>query len=300
MEEQSERVRVFVRIRPELESDHLSSPSKNIKLNASGSWSRANTGTVCVSAVDDKTVRLIPPDGVYGARKSVSAIDDKHFTFDNIFRETATQEDVYELVAENVIAAVRGYNSTIFAYGTTGSGKSYTMTGNTAAPGVIPRAITEIFKEIDRVASQDNDVYFLVRLSYVELYNDKFRNLLEHVSKTMTEKAKHAQPPTNATPNISNFFSTMDDAETSFYDSQFGPSFAAARTNPAYQIKQHPGLAQRNEKIEVRENATMGSYLSGQNLRIPVTNAIDAYKYVSIGNKLRAVGATNCNETSSR
>jgi hypothetical protein len=69
----------------------------------------------------------------------------------------------------------RGYNATIFALGCTGSGKTFTMTGTNQSPGIIPRAISEIFSIIEQTAAQEKDVFFYVRLSFVELYNNNFR-----------------------------------------------------------------------------------------------------------------------------
>jgi hypothetical protein len=141
--------------------------------------------------VDEKTLRITPPDGPLGLRKSVSAVDDKIFSFDKVFPQECTQELIYQSVSTHVKATVRGYNTTIFAYGSTGSGKSYSMTGNSSAPGIIPRAISEIFSIIEATAAQENDVFFYVRLSYVELYNNNFRNLLEFASKELALKEKN-------------------------------------------------------------------------------------------------------------
>ena len=57
------------------------------------------------------------------------------------------------------------------------------MTGERSAPGVIPRVITDIFNLIKTNTAADADVHFLVRMSYVDLYNNNFRNLLEFASK---------------------------------------------------------------------------------------------------------------------
>lgn len=108
-------MRVFVRIRPEFENDVPQ---------------RSN----CISTIDGKTLKIMPPDGVFGARKSVSAMDDKLYNYDRIFPGSCSQEDIYECVSDHVLETINGYNTTIFAYGATGSGKSYTMTGNKAAP----------------------------------------------------------------------------------------------------------------------------------------------------------------------
>ena len=61
-------------------------------------------------------------------------MDDKLYSFDRIFPQNSTQEEIYDCVSDHVVETVNGYNTTIFAYGATGSGKSFTMTGNKVAP----------------------------------------------------------------------------------------------------------------------------------------------------------------------
>ena len=244
---------VFVRIRPE--SSNLRSVRNGVvdrkpatvisRLNVSPKRSLSQDGgtpTKCASLVDETTIRIIPPDGALGTRKSVSAVDDKIFTFDKVFAEECSQEDIYQSISAHVKATVRGYNTTIFAYGSTGSGKSYTMTGNSTAPGIIPRAISEIFSIIEATAAQESDVFFYVRLSYVELYNNNFRNLLEFASKELSVKEKGK---------------TADDDEDNL--------------RPDSPSKLHPGLTQRTDKIEVRESQSAGVFLAGPSLRIPVS-----------------------------
>lgn len=68
----------------------------------------------------------------------------------------------------------------MFAYGHTGSGKTHTMTGDNVQPGVTPRAVRELFAAIEH-ATRTKDAVFLVHVSYVELYNNQFRNLLDDV-----------------------------------------------------------------------------------------------------------------------
>ena len=86
---------------------------------------------------------------------------------------------MYHSVLPLVQSAVRGYNATVFAYGNTGSGKTHTMMGSPAMPGITPRAVRDIFSMIQTTAARNSDTIFLVRMSYVELYNNTFRNLLE-------------------------------------------------------------------------------------------------------------------------
>jgi hypothetical protein len=123
MEDNSEPVQVFVRIRPEFD-ENLGSTTP-IKLNSSGSWPaigkllhspQSQHLNSCVTITDAKTLRITPPDEIYGSRKSVPSMDDKIYTFDRVFPDTSSQEEIYDSVAENVLAAVNGYNTTIFAY----------------------------------------------------------------------------------------------------------------------------------------------------------------------------------------
>uniref|UniRef100_H3CU70 Kinesin-like protein n=1 Tax=Tetraodon nigroviridis TaxID=99883 RepID=H3CU70_TETNG len=103
----------------------------------------------------------------------------KTFTFDTVFGPDSKQLDVYNLTARPIIESVlEGYNGTIFAYGQTGTGKTFTMEGVRAVPelrGIIPNSFAHIFGHI---AKAEGDKRFLVTVSYLEIYNEEVRNLL--------------------------------------------------------------------------------------------------------------------------
>uniref|UniRef100_A0AAQ6A174 Kinesin-like protein n=1 Tax=Amphiprion ocellaris TaxID=80972 RepID=A0AAQ6A174_AMPOC len=103
----------------------------------------------------------------------------KTFTFDTVFGPDSKQLDVYNLTARPIIDSVlEGYNGTIFAYGQTGTGKTFTMEGMRAVPelrGIIPNSFAHIFGHI---AKAEGDTRFLVRVSYLEIYNEEVRDLL--------------------------------------------------------------------------------------------------------------------------
>ncbi|XP_014843062.1 PREDICTED: kinesin-like protein KIF3A isoform X2 [Poecilia mexicana] len=103
----------------------------------------------------------------------------KTFTFDTVFGPDSKQLDVYNLTARPIIDSVlEGYNGTIFAYGQTGTGKTFTMEGVRAVPelrGIIPNSFAHIFGHI---AKAEGDTRFLVRVSYLEIYNEEVRDLL--------------------------------------------------------------------------------------------------------------------------
>jgi len=103
----------------------------------------------------------------------------KSFTFDAVFAADCKQKSIYDKCAATVVEAVlNGYNGTIFAYGQTGAGKTFTMEGMVDPPelrGIIPNAFQHIF---DKVAVADELQHFLVRASYLEIYNEEIRDLL--------------------------------------------------------------------------------------------------------------------------
>ncbi|XP_055412778.1 kinesin-like protein KIF7 isoform X2 [Bubalus kerabau] len=115
-------------------------------------------------------------------RSRVTLGRDRHFGFHVVLDEDAGQEAVYQACVQPLLEAFfEGFNVTVFAYGQTGSGKTYTMGEASVASlhedeqGIIPRAMAEAFKLID-----ENDLLdCLVHVSYLEVYKEEFRDLLE-------------------------------------------------------------------------------------------------------------------------
>ncbi|XP_020776219.1 kinesin-like protein KIF3C [Boleophthalmus pectinirostris] len=104
----------------------------------------------------------------------------KTFTFDAVYDANSKQRDLYdESVRPLIDSVLDGFNGTIFAYGQTGTGKTYTMQGAWMDPekrGVIPNAFDHIFTHISRSQS---DKQYLVRASYLEIYLEEIRDLLD-------------------------------------------------------------------------------------------------------------------------
>ena len=110
---------------------------------------------------------------------SVSKTDTKTFQFDYVYPMETTQRQIYDEVAFPIVDSIfQGYNGTIFAYGQTGCGKTFTMMGvvdNPELKGVIPNAFAHIFGFIK---TEGESKKFLVRCSFVEIYNEEVRDLL--------------------------------------------------------------------------------------------------------------------------
>ncbi|KAL7389120.1 hypothetical protein ABVT39_026772 [Epinephelus coioides] len=112
-------------------------------------------------------------------KKSIHQIDDgnstKSFSFDRVFTAEETTNQLYQNIAKPlVVSTVEGYNGTIFAYGQTSSGKTFTMMGSDRSPGVIPLAVEDVFQTIKNCPKKE----FLLRVSYMEIYNETVTDLL--------------------------------------------------------------------------------------------------------------------------
>ncbi|KAK3299924.1 P-loop containing nucleoside triphosphate hydrolase protein [Chaetomium fimeti] len=111
-----------------------------------------------------------------------NSVSDKTYNFDRAFSQAADQNMVFEEVVKPVLdEMLSGYNCTIFAYGQTGTGKTYTMSGDLTETmgmlsdnaGIIPRVLQALFKKLE-LDEQENSV----RCSFIELYNEELRDLL--------------------------------------------------------------------------------------------------------------------------
>ena len=92
------------------------------------------------------------------------------------------QTEVWNLLGKPVLdKAWTGLNNTIFAYGQTGAGKSYSIFGYPGNPGVIPMAATELFERIN--AETDPNVRYEVTVQMIEIYMEKIQDLLVAPSK---------------------------------------------------------------------------------------------------------------------
>jgi len=132
-----------------------------------------------MEAGHDVIVKMNTKTGEIYVNKPSNDEAPKQFTFDMAFDWTISQKDIYDRCASNIIENVlEGYNGTIFAYGQTGTGKTHTMTGEESNPvemGIMPRSFDDVFKRIEGDSEQTQ---FLIRSSYLEIYNEEIRDLL--------------------------------------------------------------------------------------------------------------------------
>ncbi|XP_045832472.1 kinesin-like protein KIN-8A [Trifolium pratense] len=151
------RIMVFVRVRP------MNKKEKEL------------SSRCCVRIVNNRDVYLTEFANENDYLR-LNRVKGRHFTFDASFTDSATQEQVYSTTTSELVEAVlQGRNGSVFCYGATGAGKTYTMLGTVENPGVMVLAIKDLFSKIRQRSCDGSHV---VHLSYLEVYNETVKDLI--------------------------------------------------------------------------------------------------------------------------
>ncbi|XP_048590057.1 kinesin-like protein KIF13B isoform X2 [Nematostella vectensis] len=134
-------------------------------------------GSKVVVDMEENQTILLPSRGNDRKQAKNFAFDHCFWSIDAAKTKFAAQDKVYECLGSDVLEnAFEGYNACIFAYGQTGSGKTYTMMGAGEDKGIIPRLCVNLFRGISQ--NDNHDITYKVEVSYIEIYNEKVRDLL--------------------------------------------------------------------------------------------------------------------------
>ncbi|CRH03036.1 kinesin-8, putative [Plasmodium relictum] len=134
-----------------------------------------------IKILDNKMVVLLDPsdnsDNVLRQNRS----REKKYVFDYAFDENSSQEDVYNNSVKCLIdAVIKGYNSTVFAYGATGAGKTHTIIGYKNEPGIMMMILKDLFEKIKSLEVLNE---YKVKCSFIEIYNENICDLLNPSSE---------------------------------------------------------------------------------------------------------------------
>jgi hypothetical protein len=137
-------------------------------------------GSECFRVLSDASMLAQPPKTSQAYRSTGTATA---FRFSRIFRPSTQQEELFQETTRPVLAAAMdGKSGLVFAYGVTNSGKTYTITGTDAEPGVLPRALRYIARELEqrKAGSTDKDAQPIAKVtaSYLEIYNENVYDLI--------------------------------------------------------------------------------------------------------------------------
>lgn len=128
-----------------------------------------------ISVGQDKIFKCQTDVNAISQVKDNQVVEGQTYYYDKVFGEKSSTNDVYKHIGQKIVTGVmNGINGTIFAYGQTSSGKTFTMLGAGEDAGVLDLAAEDIFKHIAEHPERD----FLLRASFVEIYNENIRDLL--------------------------------------------------------------------------------------------------------------------------
>lgn len=255
------RVRVAVRLRPYMTKTD-----------------EKNEGP-CVRGIDSQNLEII---------NWRNATETVKYHFDAFHGENTTQQEVFLSSVKTILPHVlNGQNASVFAYGPTGAGKTHTMLGSSEQPGVIPRAVREVFKLVkskDEADQWDSNI----GMSYLEIYNEKVLDLLSPNSQDLPireDKDKNILIPGLTHTTISSF------AE---FDKHFVPA-TLNRTTASTKLNQRSSRSHAILLVKVVRTQRTAPYRrqTGKLYLVDLAGSEDNRRTGNQGIRLKESGAIN-------
>ncbi|KAJ0249960.1 Kinesin-like protein KIN-14T [Hirschfeldia incana] len=135
---------------------------------------KGNIRVFCrVKPLDSKNLRAPVASDARNVFIKLTESKRKTYNFDRVFQPDSSQDDVFLEIEPVIKSVIDGYNACIFAYGQTGTGKTFTMEGLPESPGLVPRAIKGLFKQVEQ-----SNHKFVIKFSMLEIYMGNLRDLL--------------------------------------------------------------------------------------------------------------------------
>lgn len=169
----NETIKVTIRVRPLLHHEDAEfwsvDDTKNsiATINSNMKYDNSRGESYSMMSNKEKDIKKVLMDSIYSPQM---------FAFDKIYGQSSNSQLIYKEMCRNITKSViSGYNGTIFMYGQTTSGKTFTMLGTPNSPGILPCALRDIFNLIQK---EKNPEAFSVYCSYIEIYNENLHDLL--------------------------------------------------------------------------------------------------------------------------
>ena len=173
-------IKVAIRLRPLLPHEDFEYWSINTNKNLISSKSENNIKNSDESFTSNKSnkMNIMPKDMYLNQVLLDNIFVPQSFKFDKIFTKEITSEKIYLDICQDVIKSfIKGINGTIFVYGQTTSGKTYTMLGNVDYPGILPCSLKNLFDLLEKEKKEKN-LSFNLYCSYIEIYNEIIHDLI--------------------------------------------------------------------------------------------------------------------------
>ncbi|KAI5749788.1 hypothetical protein M8J76_010202 [Diaphorina citri] len=247
-----------------------------------------------ISGGYDKVVDMWPNRGVIEISNPKEDCKEpkKIFTFDAVYDWNSKQSDLYDdMVRPLVCSVLDGFNGTIFAYGQTGTGKTYTMEGSkesAESKGVIPNSFDQIFSHIARTENKQ----YLIRASYLEIYQEEIRDLLD---KDQSKRYELRENPDSGVyvKNLQSYIcKNVKEIEQVMQNGNFNRTIGATNMNE-HSSRSHAIFIITIEMSDVREDSSMSQVRVGKLNLVDLAGSERQSKTGATGKRLKEASKIN-------
>lgn len=258
----------------------------------------------CFRVKSDTTVVVSPPEMAINYK--IGGFKETEYSFQRVFDNNICQRDIYRTVAQPLVEnLIRGKNGLLFTYGVTGSGKTYTMTGNIEHQGIMPRCLDELFKTIADYQTK-KFVFKPDRLNGFEILSDADAMLERQADMNARFNMNRCTPRKISDTEVA----SQASAETSFLngideDNMYAVfiTYIEVYNNSVYDLLEDTtGNGQQQRTLQskiIREDKERNMFVHGVT-EIEVKSIRDAIDAFQMGQKRKRMGHTVLNAESSR
>ncbi|XP_001868064.2 kinesin-like protein KIF23 [Culex quinquefasciatus] len=251
----------------------------------------------CLRVTAPNTVVLTPPE--IAINYKISNLKETQYIFKHVFEPSAGQHECYSTVAQPLVEAlVRGKNGLLFTYGVTGSGKTYTMTGDMQHRGIMPRCLDALFRTIADFQAK-KFIFKPDRLNGFDILSDADAALerqAELHSKLHRVRRKDTDPEIASKASVEpSELSGID--EDNIYSVFI--TYVEVYNNSVYDLLEESTIQKTLQSKMVREDANRNMFVHGVT-EVEVKTMEEALEVFQIGQKRKRVGHTILNAESSR
>lgn len=249
----------------------------------------------CMKIISPTTVVLSPPSSAVSYRNENNKT--MEYTFKEVFPPETSQQEVFDKVALPLVEGlVRGKNGLLFTYGVTGSGKTFTMTGEPQNCGVLPRCLNIIFKTINDLQAHK----YVFKPDKMNMFD--IQSEAEAMLERQQELHKFKSSKKNSSnPNLAMSASDVTKVEGINEDNQYAVfvTYVEIYNNSVFDLLEEGPISKNLPVKIIREDAAHNMYVHGVT-EIEIKSADDAFEAFYLGLKRKRMAHTTLNAESSR
>lgn len=250
----------------------------------------------CMKIISPTTVLLTPPSSAISYRNESNKT--MRYTFKEVFPPETSQQDVFDKVALPLVEGlINGKNGLLFTYGVTGSGKTFTMTGEPNNCGILPRSLNIIFKSINDFQARK----YVFKPDKMNLFDvqTEAEAMLERQQELHKIKVSKRN---NSNPDLIMSASENTKIEGLNEDNQYAVfvTYVEIYNNSVFDLLEDgPAMIKTMSAKLIREDAAHNMYVNGVT-EIEIKSAEEAFDAFYLGLKRKRMAHTNLNAESSR